>query len=401
MADKSSTPEVIDSDGHVIEPAAVWSEYAEPEFRVLAPDGSGLDSRARRSGWPGAWTTCRPLRTPPGMLRLGTAELLLVFESCLQRGLQQAVRQFLRCQETLDLRLEDLQSAGERRGDSPFGSSVAIRRSACSRLFFCASAAASSRRRRGSRLWVSGRARGVARRRPPPGLGLRAWCDRQSRLVDEPPHRQPGCPRGLHVDEMRTLLLGDRLPASARSRQMTGPFAPFARSASTSGVSRSTDPAARPGTGRRGGVRWRRRRTRDRDGAHRLESSSCRPSRSEGGVHDLAVHPVRVLCASGPGLRVEGVFDVEAFLAELVACGSADNPHDATREVLARAMSSRAASPTRSPRRRAGSRSCTTPRAHHPERRVGPAHAPDRADHRMWAAIGIYERDRGQPVLPA
>ncbi len=42
MAEKSSTPEVIDSDGHVIEPAAVWSEYAEPEFRdVLDHPGGG------------------------------------------------------------------------------------------------------------------------------------------------------------------------------------------------------------------------------------------------------------------------------------------------------------------------------------------------------------------------
>src|SRR5689334_23865821 len=27
--------EVIDSDGHVIEPDVVWSEYAEPEFRAI------------------------------------------------------------------------------------------------------------------------------------------------------------------------------------------------------------------------------------------------------------------------------------------------------------------------------------------------------------------------------
>ena len=39
MADKSSTPEVIDSDGHVIEPDTVWSEYAEPEFRDCSHPG--------------------------------------------------------------------------------------------------------------------------------------------------------------------------------------------------------------------------------------------------------------------------------------------------------------------------------------------------------------------------
>jgi uncharacterized protein len=40
MAD--SRFEVIDSDGHVIEPDAVWSEYADPEFRdILATAGGG------------------------------------------------------------------------------------------------------------------------------------------------------------------------------------------------------------------------------------------------------------------------------------------------------------------------------------------------------------------------
>ena len=32
---------MIDSDGHVIEPDSVWSEYAEPEFRELLPHGVG------------------------------------------------------------------------------------------------------------------------------------------------------------------------------------------------------------------------------------------------------------------------------------------------------------------------------------------------------------------------
>src|SRR3954465_9891157 len=41
MADQAARYEVIDSDGHVIEPDSVWSEYAEPEFRELLPQGVG------------------------------------------------------------------------------------------------------------------------------------------------------------------------------------------------------------------------------------------------------------------------------------------------------------------------------------------------------------------------
>ncbi|HEU5308804.1 MAG TPA: amidohydrolase family protein [Acidimicrobiia bacterium] len=45
MADQSASQsgrfEVIDSDGHVIEPDTVWSEYAEPEFRELLASGAG------------------------------------------------------------------------------------------------------------------------------------------------------------------------------------------------------------------------------------------------------------------------------------------------------------------------------------------------------------------------
>ena len=33
MASDTTRPEVIDSDGHVVEPDTVWSDYAEPEFR--------------------------------------------------------------------------------------------------------------------------------------------------------------------------------------------------------------------------------------------------------------------------------------------------------------------------------------------------------------------------------
>jgi predicted TIM-barrel fold metal-dependent hydrolase len=41
MAEQRTRPEVIDSDGHVIEPAAVWREYAEPEFRELLDHPGG------------------------------------------------------------------------------------------------------------------------------------------------------------------------------------------------------------------------------------------------------------------------------------------------------------------------------------------------------------------------
>jgi predicted TIM-barrel fold metal-dependent hydrolase len=42
MAEPTTRFEVIDSDGHVIEPDTVWSEYADPEFReVLAAEGGG------------------------------------------------------------------------------------------------------------------------------------------------------------------------------------------------------------------------------------------------------------------------------------------------------------------------------------------------------------------------
>ena len=41
MAEQRTRPEVIDSDGHVIEPVAVWREYAEPEFRDLLDHPGG------------------------------------------------------------------------------------------------------------------------------------------------------------------------------------------------------------------------------------------------------------------------------------------------------------------------------------------------------------------------
>ena len=34
-------PEVIDSDGHVIEPDSVWSDYADPGFREMLAGSRG------------------------------------------------------------------------------------------------------------------------------------------------------------------------------------------------------------------------------------------------------------------------------------------------------------------------------------------------------------------------
>ncbi len=85
------------------------------------------------------------------------------------------------------------------------------------------------------------------------------------------------------------------------------------------------------------------------------------------------------------------MFDVEAFLAELVACGSADDPRDATREVLARAMST----PADVADALAPSSGGFTLVHHTPELTIlNIAWAPHMRlmphDHRMWAAIGIY-----------
>src|SRR5436190_22582897 len=35
MPKQATRPEIIDSDGHVIEPDVIWKEYAEPEFRQI------------------------------------------------------------------------------------------------------------------------------------------------------------------------------------------------------------------------------------------------------------------------------------------------------------------------------------------------------------------------------
>jgi uncharacterized protein len=54
MAEQSPRPEVIDSDGHVIEPDVVWKEYAEPEFRDLLdhPGGGYVQSTGIQRAYP-------------------------------------------------------------------------------------------------------------------------------------------------------------------------------------------------------------------------------------------------------------------------------------------------------------------------------------------------------------
>ena len=45
--------EVIDSDGHVIEPAVVWKEYAEPAFRDrLDQPGGGVQALGISRSYP-------------------------------------------------------------------------------------------------------------------------------------------------------------------------------------------------------------------------------------------------------------------------------------------------------------------------------------------------------------
>ena len=96
------------------------------------------------------------------------------------------------------------------------------------------------------------------------------------------------------------------------------------------------------------------------------------------------------------------MFDVEAFLAELVACGSADEPRDVTREVLARAMSA----PGDVADAFAPSAGGFTLVHHTPELTIlNIVWAPHMRlmphDHRMWAAIGIYDGTEDNAVLPA
>ena len=49
----SDRMEVIDADGHVIEPAAVWREYAEPAFRErLDCPGGGAQALGMSRSYP-------------------------------------------------------------------------------------------------------------------------------------------------------------------------------------------------------------------------------------------------------------------------------------------------------------------------------------------------------------
>ena len=53
MASAPVRPEVIDSDGHVVEPDVVWKEYAEPAFRAqLDRPGGGVQALGMRQAYP-------------------------------------------------------------------------------------------------------------------------------------------------------------------------------------------------------------------------------------------------------------------------------------------------------------------------------------------------------------
>jgi predicted TIM-barrel fold metal-dependent hydrolase len=54
MTEQSARPEVIDSDGHVIEPDALWRDYAEPEFRDLLdqPGGGWVQATGIQRAYP-------------------------------------------------------------------------------------------------------------------------------------------------------------------------------------------------------------------------------------------------------------------------------------------------------------------------------------------------------------
>ena len=62
VTEQSVRHEVIDSDGHVIEPDTVWSEYAEPEFRELL--SSGVGGYVQATGITAPIPTCRRRSSP-------------------------------------------------------------------------------------------------------------------------------------------------------------------------------------------------------------------------------------------------------------------------------------------------------------------------------------------------
>src|ERR1700689_5255903 len=56
MASGAANLEVIDSDGHVIEPDTVWKDYAEPAYRDrLDRPGGGVQELGMRRAYPEAF----------------------------------------------------------------------------------------------------------------------------------------------------------------------------------------------------------------------------------------------------------------------------------------------------------------------------------------------------------
>jgi predicted TIM-barrel fold metal-dependent hydrolase len=65
MATDTNRPEVIDSDGHVVEPDTVWKEYAEPAYRDrLDRPGGGVQELGMQHAYPES-TFARPAQTDP------------------------------------------------------------------------------------------------------------------------------------------------------------------------------------------------------------------------------------------------------------------------------------------------------------------------------------------------
>src|SRR5688572_15733411 len=55
MSPSRGRPEVIDSDGHVVEPDAVWRDYADPPFREqLDVPGGGVQALGISRAYPNA-----------------------------------------------------------------------------------------------------------------------------------------------------------------------------------------------------------------------------------------------------------------------------------------------------------------------------------------------------------
>ncbi len=78
MPSSGNVFEVIDADGHVVEPDTVWKEYSEPAYREqLDQPGGGVQALGMRRAYPGAATVAGGrvrVKTGPRMWagRLGT-----------------------------------------------------------------------------------------------------------------------------------------------------------------------------------------------------------------------------------------------------------------------------------------------------------------------------------------